>query len=114
MDYLYTNFPCRCGDPADPKTEEKRRKLDFRLQEAYDFVQAGPEHFWTYAVQVLNWNYQIRITGLPNDQWSAIEAERNWGPGPHGKIRIQCDLLEDGLADLLLWARDTFESSEEV
>lgn len=107
---LYRNFICRCV--VTPEDKEENKHLDARYEEAIEWLRTTPRYFLSDAVITLNWNYLISITGIYNDQWSVVVAEKYGEDG--GRIWIECDQVEDGLAELVLWARDTFQSSEEI
>lgn len=106
-----TNFACRCGDKA-PNMEALRA-------EVCEALKCEPDRLVTAVVQALNDDFDVRITGIPTDMWSAVKSERRrrvtedeWNQLPEdasdydewvveADAFIQCDRVEDGFA--LTW-----------
>lgn len=110
-DYLYKSFPCRHDEDAE-------HKLNNVYRDALEFLGCGPQNFLSAAIQVLYWNYKISIENLAVDQWFAISGYRweNWDfdKPKTNRIWVECDRLEDGLADLVIWAKKTFKGEDEI
>jgi hypothetical protein len=89
-------FICRCGDEnasADALMAEVRARL------AEGSVHQIPQpvtdtNFITRVVCSLEWDYGAYITGILNDQWSAVTAQDRGGLS----VLIECDDVEDGFA----------------
>jgi hypothetical protein len=95
-------FACRCSDPERKASAE-------RLTWAYDLLgMSRGDWFVSGAVRELDLRYGILVVGMYADQWYGLDYQPALAD-PDNKLsrgRIQCDLLEDGLALLLRQAFD--------
>jgi len=64
---------------------------------ALNKANVAKEDLLTWAVYALNWGYGASITGIDNDQWSAISTE-TYGKEDKFQTYIQCDDVLDGIA----------------
>lgn len=91
-------FACICGAEAK---EHVREGVDLAISRLGKYTFR--ENLVDRVVSELNWVYGARITGIDNDQWSAVSAEtypndeESYTDGPF-KTYIQCDRVEDGFA----------------
>lgn len=86
------DFACSCGD-------EGKARCAKILAWAHKWLDATPENFLTKSIYELNWRWNASITGIPNDQWSAITTFKpKVGRAAEWGTYIQCDSVEDGLA----------------
>ena len=83
------DFACRCGDDGKARCASV-------MEWALKWMNTTPEDFVTRSIYELSWRWNATITGIPNDQWSAIVTERTGEKPWH--TYIQCDRIEDGLA----------------
>lgn len=90
-------------------TQEGVDRAKSILDDVYKRLACSAEDLLTAVVVDLNWTYDVDVTGLPNDQWSAVDARSydfSSGSDDGGnyplllKARIECDRLEHGVARL--------------
>lgn len=62
-------------------------------------LECEPDKLVTAVVYDLNWNYDVTITAIPCDMWSAVISE--YQDGSEATCYAQCDRIEDGFA--LTW-----------
>ena len=102
---IFRDFMCRCG-------KDGKKRCDFHYKAAKKILgNPSDKDFVHVAIFTLNWNYQIDIEGIYNDQWSVVIATHR---PDEERIYIECDLVHDGIARLLTWAHKTYKSAEEV
>lgn len=93
---VHQDFICIHGKerhaPADAIRAEVKERLAAQTRGR---VEVTDVNFLSAIVSDLHWHWGVSITGIPHDQWSAIETETY-----DGKVKtwIQCDRVEDGIA----------------
>jgi len=93
------SFACSCGPEGKAFCEEVLAwAYEYLGSEKYPTTSAN---FLTKTVYHLNWHYMASITGIPNDQWSAVIVETGDKVKFPFKSYIQCDEIEHGLAFVL-------------
>lgn len=95
---LLRDFAC-CHEEGEAECEALRSEVCAALG-------CEPDRLVTAVVQDLNWSFDVYVTGIPNDMWSAVKSERRrYPPNGDGVLEatayIECDLIEDGFA--LTW-----------
>lgn len=81
-------FMCVCTPGA-------RAVAETVMAEVCNRLECSPETLLTEVVISLNWDHSAHVTGIENDQWSGVYAEK------YDKslvTRVQCDLVEHGIA----------------
>jgi hypothetical protein len=89
---------CSCG-------AERAARCDAMLQKVADELCEGDVARIASAVVYSLQNYSASITGIPSDMWSAVEAATYDGAF---STRIECDLIEHGLAGTWLAFKERF------
>lgn len=97
---LFQDFICVCKDDGKQQAEELMAEVRSRLAAGSEELTPVQEeyldkYFVTAVVTSLNWDYNASITRIGNDQWSVVLAE-NYDQS--FKTRVQCDLIEHGIA----------------
>jgi len=85
---VFGMFACSCGD-------ERRATWDQVTQDVADELCGGDVGELATAVVYGLIRYSATITGIPADQWAAVESA-TWDNA--FRTRIQCDRIEHGLA----------------
>lgn len=99
-----TNLPmsCVCKDKGKKHAEEVRNKV----LEIMNASEAEDLSSWvTWCIHQLNWEYDTYITMIASDMWCGVRAE-----SPTEQIYIECDRVEDGLAEIILYLEEKKES----
>lgn len=107
---LLRDFACSHGEPGEMKTLR---------EEVCAALECTRDQLVTAVIQDLYWRYNVQITGIPTDMWSAVKSEyhrhvteEEWEALPEdastadewvvvAKAYVECDLIEDGFA--LTW-----------
>lgn len=99
--YDYEYFACVCG-------EESKAEAEWHLKQAYHTLGDGTDesNLLTRVIYSLTWDLKepVSITAIDCDMWAGIWAETDAKKDdgtPLFKVKIQCDLLEHGIA--VLW-----------
>lgn len=80
---------CTCNTVGLAEAEALLKEVLGRLE------ITGMHTFLTTVVQSLNWDYGVSITGIYNDMWSGVRAERY---RDKRRIWVDCDEVEYGIA----------------
>jgi hypothetical protein len=95
-----TPMVCIHSDEGKTRAEEIKAEVCRRLGREDEPVPR--DQLVTAVVVSLNWDFDAMITGIPNDMWSAVNTEchayENKEYVLKFKTRIECDLIEDGIA----------------
>lgn len=121
----YDDFMCACGGE---ESKESRRSADV-LATAKELIagEVTDANFLTAVVYELEWSYGAHIDSIHCDQWCAVTAvKKEFAKDERGewdydaervtvfRTRIQCDLVEHGVAATYLAFRSRFGASDGV
>jgi hypothetical protein len=95
-------FICRCGAEKRRQAEELYVEVKRQIAEDRDIPETPDSLFLTFIVIDLHWKHGAHISGIHNDQWTAITAETYDDQNPY-TVYAQCDNVEDGIA-AVWWA----------
>lgn len=98
------NLPmtCVCKDEGKEAARVVREKVDNLVGGEVD-----DPNFVTWCIHHMNWEYDSYVTMMASDMWCGVVVE-----SPTEKIRIECDRIEDGLAEIILYLQEQKESAE--
>jgi hypothetical protein len=97
---------CVCRDEGkEAAAEIKAKALKIMGAEEADDLSA-----WvTWCIHQLNWEYNTYITMMASDMWCGIQAE-----SPTERIYIECDRIEDGLAEIIVYLQEQKDNASET
>jgi hypothetical protein len=86
------DFICTCKDKGREHARQLMAEVRRRLPQPESVTDAN---FAGRVVESLEWQFDARITEIASDQWPRVTAE-SWDGA--FKTRIDCDIVEDGIA----------------
>jgi hypothetical protein len=95
-------FICRCNPENRRKAAEFYTEVKQLIAEDRGIPEVPDNLFLTFVITDLHWEHHAYISGIHNDQWTAITAQTYDEENPY-RVYAQCDNVEDGIA-AVWWA----------
>lgn len=102
--FIKLPMACRHGGDDLAQCQENRTLVQNWLELPEDYPS-----FVSAVIMALDADYMITVEAIHADQWFSVRVSK-WAKDeePFPVVRVECDLVEDGLAAIYRWARETY------